>query len=147
MAENVVQTPNKMQSTNAFKRRDWETLAVTGLFIISLLATIWMVIISILGDAFRIVPAAGLLALVEVWLIFYVPVYSKLSFWGAFIFIATYLFFAVPFAGMGILPPEFNLINIVFIVLSLMACLLLFRQRDLFLKKPTKKTASPTKPK
>jgi hypothetical protein len=145
MTDKTVQDPKLttvQPSGNAFKRKDWETITVTIVFGLSLVATIWMVIVSAQEAVFRIIPAAGLLVLVELWLIFTIPVYGKLAFWGALIFIATFLFFAVPFAALGILPPEFNLLTIAFIVVSLVCVLLLFRQRDLFLNKPEKKKAA-----
>jgi hypothetical protein len=143
MTEKAVKEP-KMTSTptgNAFKRKDWETLTVTFVLAVSFLATLWMMLISLQGEAYRIIPAAFLLALVQIWLIVYIPVYGKLAFWGAIIFVATYLFFAVPFVVLGILPPEFNFYALVFIVVSLICLLLLFRRRALFLNKPVAKSS------
>ena len=128
-------------STNAWQRRDWETLAVVGVFVIALLATVWMILVSV-GDAesdasnrFRIVPAASLMLMVEIWLMLTLPFYGKLAFWGAIITIATYLFFAIPFVGMGLLSGPFSIGISGGIGLSLVCLLLLFRQRDRFLHK------------
>lgn len=138
MAKNLAQNqtkapPLKRQPRNAFRRRDWETLTVAAVFLLSLLATIWMVLVSVQGETYRIIPAASLLALVELWLIVYLPFYGKLAFWGALIFIGTYLFFAVPAVTFNILTTEVAIIVGGFIVVSLLCLVLLFRQRALFL--------------
>jgi hypothetical protein len=135
------QPTNQPKIRSAWRRRDWETLTVVGLFVLALLATVWMILISVTdnrsdpGNQFRIVPAASLMLMVEIWLILTLPFYGKLAFWGAIITIATYLFFAVPFVGMGLLSGPFAVGISIGIFASLIGLLLLFRQRDRFLHK------------
>ncbi len=125
----------------AWRERDWETLFVVAVFVIALLATVWMILISISDsdpdNKFRIVPAASLMLMIEAWLIFTLPFYGKLAFWGAVISIATYLFFAVPFVGMGLLSGGFAIGIGLFIVVSMLCLLLLFRQRERFFRLAT----------
>lgn len=127
----------QLKRLNAWQSRDWETLFVTFIVFISLLATLWMVLISITdpepNNRFRIVPAAAIMVMVELWLMVYLPVYGKLAFWGAFISLATYLFFAVPFIALGLLPTALATGGTIATALALICCLLLFRQRDHFL--------------
>jgi hypothetical protein len=70
--------------------------------------------------------------IVEVWVFITLPLYSKLAFWGAVLSLATYLFFAVPFVFLGLLPDAVSLGAAIFIIISLVCGLLLFRQRDRF---------------
>jgi peptidoglycan/LPS O-acetylase OafA/YrhL len=142
MAKNI--THNEAQkvrpgSRNALRERNWEILFVALVMLVSLLATVGMVLVSVFDpknadNQFRILPAACLMMLVELWLIFSLPFYSKMAFWGGVIFLATYLFFAVPFVFLGLLPGNFMIAAVLFIVISLVCLLLLFRQRELFLR-------------
>jgi len=155
MAKNLSEKQIKVKvarpaASNAFKERNWEVLGVSFVFLISLLATVGMVLISIFdpqneGNQFRIVPAAGLMVLVELWLVFSLPFYSKISFWGGIIFLATYLFFAVPFLFLQLLPGLIGVGTGIFSVIALICALLLFRQRERFLRpgptSATKKTS------
>ncbi len=131
---------NKPKSTrrNAWQVRDWETLFVTLVFLIALLATIWMIFISVTDkepeNRFRIVPAGSLMIIVELWVMLTLPFYSKLAFWGSIISLATYLFFAVPFVFLGLLPTELSIGAGIFIIISLVCCIMLIRQRDRFLR-------------
>ncbi len=134
------QTAKKPKGKNAWQLRDWETLFVAGIFLIALLATAWMIVVSITDpvpdNRYRILPAASLMIMVELWVMLTLPFYSKLGFWGAVLSLATYLFFAVPFVFLGLLPDAFSFVGAVFIVISLIAALLLFRQRDRFFPPP-----------
>ncbi len=131
---------------NAFARRDWETLFVVATFVVSLLATLAMVLVSVTDkepdNRFRIVPAASIMVMVELWLLVYLPFYGKLAFWGAVISLATFLFFAVPFIFLGLLPTSYTVGGIISIVMSLLAGLFLFRRRERFFPPapPTKRT-------
>ncbi len=137
MANKVVEKQIRPGAINAFHDRNWEVLFVCFVFLVSLIATVGMVLISAfdpLNDSpYRILPAAALMIMVEIWLVFSLPFYNKLAFWGAIIFLGTYLFFAVPFAFLGLLPTAINIGVIAFIVISLICGLLLYRQKNLFL--------------
>lgn len=126
----------KKTRQNAWRAKDWETLFVAFIFLVALVATLWMIFVSITGNdpdnRFRIVPAASLMLIVEIWLFITLPLYSKLAFWGAVLSLATYLFFAVPFVFLGLLPDAVSLGAAIFIVISLVCGLLLYRQRDRF---------------
>ncbi|HEX2916730.1 MAG TPA: hypothetical protein VH186_38570 [Chloroflexia bacterium] len=126
---------------NAWQARDYETMFVTLVFLLSLLATLWMVLVSVTGPdpdtRLRIVPASAVMVMVEAWLIFSLPVYSKLAFWGSLISLATFLFFAVPFIFLGLLPDSLDFAAIFFSLIALVCGLLLFRQRERFLPPPT----------
>lgn len=149
MAKNLTNaSAEKVRSAphNAFRDRNWEVLFVCFIFLVFLLATIGMILISVFDpkntdNQFRILPAASLVILVDLWVMLSLPFYSKLSFWGGIIFLATYLFFAVPFVFLGLLPDTLWLGIAVFIVISLVCMLVLFRQRERFLRppKPTQK--------
>src|SRR5689334_9182525 len=108
---------------NAWQGRDWETLFVALVFLIALGVTAWMIFISVTGtdpdNRFRIIPAAGLMLLVELWVFVSLPLYNKLAFWGAVLSLATYLFFAVPFVFLGLLPDGVMIGAGIFIVISL----------------------------
>lgn len=145
MAKNLTQTEAKIARParrNAFRDRNWEVLFVSFIFLVSLLATIGMVLISVFDpkntdNQFRIVPAASIMVMVELWLVFSLPFYSKISFWGGIIFLATYLFFAVPFVYLGLLPGVLGVGIGVFSVVALLCGLVLFRQRERFLRRAT----------
>jgi hypothetical protein len=121
---------------NAFKERNWGILFVTFIFFLSSVATLAMVLVSVTEDVFRIVPAAALLGMVEVWLMFTLPFYWKLSFWGSLIFLATYLFFAVPVVALNLVPGVWLAIIIALIVASVACFIILFVQRYLFIPRP-----------
>ena len=129
-------TEKKTVSRNVWQQRDWETLFVTGVVVVSLLLTLWMVYVSVTDpvpdNRYRIVPAASIMVMVEIWLILTLPVYGRLAYWGMVISIATYLFFAVPFTILNILPAGFAVGTTSGIVASAVCGLLLFRQRDRF---------------
>jgi hypothetical protein len=132
-------TKNKPKSRvirSAFKDRNWEVLFVTLVFFLSLVFTVIMVLVSVSEDVFRIIPAAALLAMVELWLLLSVPFYSKISFWGGIIFIATFLFFAVPAVVLNFLPTSWTLVMWAFIVVSVICFVIMFRQRAHFLPPP-----------
>ncbi|MBN9390442.1 MAG: hypothetical protein J0I20_20605 [Chloroflexi bacterium] len=120
----------------AWRNHDWETLFVVGVIGLILLATLWMVLISVTDsdpdNKFRILPAAAVMVMVEVWLIFYLPRYDKLAFWGTVISLATYLFFAVPFLFLGLLPTTLAVAGSILCVICLICGILLFRQRNKF---------------
>jgi hypothetical protein len=120
----------------AWRNRDWETLFVVGVIGLILLGTLWMVVISVTDsdpdNKFRILPAAAVMVMVELWLIFYLPRYDKLAFWGTVISLATYLFFAVPFLFLGLLPTSLAVVGSVLAVICLVCGILLFRQRNKF---------------
>ncbi len=145
MAKELTQAGDKIRASkprNAFRDRNWEILFVTFVFLVSLLATIGMILISVFDprnsdNQFRIIPAASVMLLVEFWLVFSLPFYSKISFWGGVIFLATYLFFAIPFLYYQLLPGLVNLGAGAFVVISLLCGFLLFRQRELFLRPAT----------
>jgi hypothetical protein len=143
MARDVTEKPatsTRPVARNAFRDRNWEVLFVAFVFLVSLIATVGMVLIAVLDpqndNRFSIIPAGALMLLVEVWLVFTLPFYGRLAFWGAIIFLATYLFFAVPFAYLGLLPGAVNAGAIIFSIISVVCGVLLFRQRELFLKPP-----------
>lgn len=143
----------KVTKTTAFAQKDWETLFVTGFFVVCLLATFWMCFVYITDstdpnrDRFQILPAAIVMVMVEVWLIWGLPIYDKLVFWGAFIGLGTYLFFAVPFIFLGLLPTTWSVVGIVLSLLSLVSGFFLFRQRTRFLPPaPPRRPANPKKP-
>ena len=138
--EEPVEYPKK----SAWRNGDWETLFVVGVLGLILLATLWMVLISVTDsdpdNNLRIIPAAAVMVMVELWLIYYLPRYDKLAFWGAVIALATYLFFAVPFLFLGLLPTSLTIAGAALVVISLVCGLLLFRQRDRFFPAPPPKT-------
>jgi peptidoglycan/LPS O-acetylase OafA/YrhL len=127
----------------AWRTGDWETLFVVGVLGLILLGTLWMVLISVTDsdpdNKFRIVPAAAVMVMVELWLIIYLPRYDKLAFWGAAIALATYLFFAVPFLFLGLLPLALTVVGTALVGISLVCCLLLYRQRARFFPPPPPK--------
>ena len=145
-----VHKPGETASENtrrtAWRNRDWETLFVVGVVGLILLGTLWMVLISVADsdpdNKFRILPAAAVMVMVEVWLIFYLPRYDKLAFWGTVIALATYLFFAVPFLFLGLLPTTLAVVGSVLVIVSLLCGVLLYRQRDRFFPLPAKTKAS-----
>lgn len=144
MQNSINTAPSPSSGRNAFKDRNWEVLLVSFVFLISLLGTLSMVLVSVFDpqntdNQFRILPAASIMVMVELWLIIYLPFYGKLAFWGAYIFLATYLFFAAPFAFLQLLPGTLGLAADFFIVVSLVCGLLLFRQRAIFLQAPSKR--------
>lgn len=134
---------------SAWRNRDWETLFVVGVVGLILIGTLWMVVVSVADsdpdNKLRIVPAAAVMVMVEAWLIFYLPRYDKLAFWGTVIALATYLFFAVPFLFLGLLPTTLAVAGSVLVTVSLVCGVLLFRQRERFFpalvsaKTPSKK--------
>jgi peptidoglycan/LPS O-acetylase OafA/YrhL len=134
----------------AWRNRDWETLFVVGVIGLILLATLWMVLISMTDsdpdNKFRILPAAAVMVMVEVWLIFYLPRYDKLAFWGTVISLATYLFFAVPFLFLGLLPTALAVAGSVLAVICLVCGILLYRQRDKFFPVATSSRPTAKKP-
>lgn len=117
---------------------------MVGVLGLILAGTLWMVLISITDsdpdNKLRIIPAASVMVMVELWLIFYLPRYDKLAFWGAVIALATYLFFAVPFLFLGLLPPLLALVGSALVLISLLCGLLLFRQRARFFPRLPAKT-------
>ena len=134
----------------AWHNRDWETLFVVGIIGLLLAGTLWMVVIAVTDsdpdNKLRILPAAAVMVMVELWLIFYLPRYDKLAFWGTVISLATYLFFAVPFLFMGLLPAALAVAGSVLGVICLACGILLFRQRDKFFPAlASTKTSSNTK--
>lgn len=151
MAKNVV---NKKQSSaniqsettevkvarrNAFRDRNWGVLFVSFMFLLSLIATLAVMFFTI-GTRLDVIPAAMLMVVVELWLMASLPLYQKLTFWASVIFILSFLFFAVPFVALNILPPAFNAYAIVFMIISVACFIILFRERNLFLEqaKPPK---------
>jgi hypothetical protein len=134
--------------TNAFKERDWKTLFVTGVFGLSFLATVAMCYISVTSGAdndnrFNIIPAAAVMFMVEIWLVLTLPVYGKLAFWGALITLATFLFFAVPFAYLGLLPTEWAIAAYVFSVISVVCGIFLYLERNRFIPPPPPRPVRP----
>jgi hypothetical protein len=134
--QTVAKQAAKKPQRNAFSDRNWEVLFIIFVLLISVVATGVMVLVSVQQEVFRIIPAAALLAMVELWLLFTVPLYSRLSFWGSLIFIATFLFFAVPAAVLNLLPDIWIVITWLFVVVSGMCFVLMFRQKALFLPLP-----------
>ncbi|MDB5078467.1 MAG: hypothetical protein JWP00_391 [Chloroflexi bacterium] len=136
-------TQTGQPAKTAWRKGDWETLFVVGVLGLTLLATLWMVLISITDsdpdNKFRILPAASVMMMVEIWLIWYLPRYDKLAFWGAVIALATYLFFAVPFLFLGLLPPTLTIAGTSLVIISLLCGLLLYRQRERFFPLPPPK--------
>lgn len=134
------ETSNEFTRKTAWRNHDWETLFVVGVIGLILLGTLWMVVISVADsdpdNKFRILPAAAVMVMVEVWLIFYLPRYDRLAFWGTVIALATYLFFAVPFLFLGLLPATLAVTGSVLVVVSLLCGVLLFRQRERFFPLP-----------
>lgn len=136
--------PVEYSKKPAWRNGDWETLFVVGVLGLILLATLWMVLISVTDsdpdNNLRIIPAAAVMVMVELWLIIYLPRYDKLAFWGAVIALATYLFFAIPFLFLGLLPTGLAVAGSAMVVISLVCGLLLFRQRERFFPVPPPKT-------
>lgn len=130
----------------AWRNGDWETLFVVGVLGLILAGTLWMVFISVTDsdpdNNLRIIPAASVMVMVEVWLLVYLPRYDKLAFWGAVIALATYLFFALPFLFLGLLPTTLAIVGTGLVVISLLCGLLLYRQRGRFFPLPSTKIAS-----
>lgn len=130
----------------AWRNGDWETLFVVGVLGLILVATLWMVLISVTDsdpdNNLRIIPAAAVMVMVELWLIIYLPRYDKLAFWGAVIALATYLFFAVPFLFLGLLPTTLAIVGTALVIISLLCGLLLYRQRERFFPLPPPKSTS-----
>ena len=135
--------PAEYPKKSAWRNGDLETLFVVGVLGLILLGTLWMVLISVTDsdpdNKLRIVPAAAVMVMVELWLIIYLPRYDKLAFWGAVIALATYLFFAVPFLFLGLLPTALAVAGVALVIISLVCGLLLFRQRHRFFPLPTTK--------
>lgn len=134
----------------AWRNRDWETLFVVGVIGLIMAGTLWMVVISVTDsdpdNKLRILPAAAVMVMVELWLIFYLPRYDKLAFWGTVIALATYLFFAVPFLFLGLLPVALAVAGSILGVICLVCGLLLFRQRAKFFPAPPPARTSTRKP-
>jgi|GEM_PF-2438604 len=127
----------KKSRRTAFSDRNWEVvLVIAFVFLISIGLTGAMVLISVGENVYRILPAAGLLVMVGLWLTLTLPFYSKLSFWGTIIFIATYLMFGIPFVFLGLLPLAWAIAAIIFIIFGTASFLIMFRQRRLFLPPP-----------
>ncbi len=143
------ETATEFNRQTAWHSRDWETLFVVGVVGLILLGTLWMVLISVTDsdpdNKFRIVPAAAVMVMVEVWLIFYLPRYDKLAFWGTVIALATYLFFAVPFLFLGLLPVTIAVVGSVLVAVSLLCGYLLYRRRARFFPLASSAKASPKK--
>ncbi len=119
---------------------------MVGVLGLILAGTLWMVFISVTDsdpdNNLRIIPAASVMVMVEVWLLVYLPRYDKLAFWGAVIALATYLFFALPFLFLGLLPTTLAIVGTGLVVISLLCGLLLYRQRGRFFPLPSTKIAS-----
>ncbi len=121
----------------ALSDRNWEVvLVIVYVFLVSIGLTGGMVLISVGENVYRILPAASLLVMVGVWLTLTLPFYSKLSFWGTIIFIATYLMFGVPFVFLGLLPMVWAIVAVLFIIFGVACFVIMFRQRNLFLPPP-----------
>lgn len=120
---------------NAFRDRNWGVLFICFVFVLSLVATLAVMFLTV-SSRLDVVPAALLMVMVEGWLIFSIPFYSKLAFWGGAIFILSFLFFALPFLVLNLFPP-YNAYTISFIIISLLCFVIMFRERDLFLNKTT----------
>jgi hypothetical protein len=128
---------------NAVRDRNWGVLFVSFVFVLALIATLAIMVITI-GTRLDVIPAALLMVLVELWLIIELPMYSKLTFWGSVIFILSFLFFALPFVALNLFPP-YNAYGIGFIIISLVCFGVLFRERRWFLERPTPTTTKATK--
>ncbi len=121
---------------NAFRDRNWGVLFISFVFVLSLVATLAVMFLTI-STRLDVVPAALLMVMVEAWLVFSIPLYSKLAFWGGVIFILSFLFFAMPFLVLNLFPP-YNAYTISFISISLLCFVIMFRERRLFLDKPAR---------
>ena len=134
--------PMPLRRPNAVRDRNWGVLFVSFIFVLALIATLAIMVITI-GTRLDVIPAALLMVLVELWLIIELPMYSKLTFWGSVIFILSFLFFALPFVALNLFPP-YNAYGIGFIVVSLGCFVVLFRERHWFLERPTPAKAKAT---
>ena len=156
MAKNQIKTSEKGQTFpdnnqnahsiskhNALRDRNWGVLFLALVFLLSLVATIAVMLLTI-GTRLDVIPAALLMVAVELWLIVYLPFYSRLAFWGGVIFIISFLFFALPFVALNLFPP-YNAYAIAFIVISLVCFLIMFRERRLFLDKPELRRTRPVR--
>jgi len=127
--------------SNAFRDRNWGVLFIGLVFVLSLIATLAVMLLTI-STRLDVIPAALLMVMVEVWLIFSIPLYSKLAFWGGVIFILSFLFFALPFLALNLFPP-YNAYTISFISVSLLCFVIMFRERRLFLNKSARSKPAP----
>ena len=118
---------------NAVAGRNWGVLFIVLMLVLSLIGDGAMVLIATGDDVFRIIPAASLLALTQVWLILSLLFYSKLAFWGTAIFLMTFLTVAAPMAWSGYLPNDWLAVVVPAIALSVVCGVILFRERALFL--------------